>query len=427
MAKAKTKNFVAEGGYYEVLEVSAHATTIEIQRAFERLCEEKVDIDNVDIIIRKKSAEILYNLTKAYEVLTDPFERANYDDRLFQDKPPSNTGVDTIFKEGMRAFKSKDNETAIRFFKECVYLFPHKALYRVHLAIAYHEKKWNDYAEKELRMSLQLEPNNEFAQDAVAKIIFGLSDRKKISFFKNRLYVEVTFVSIFLVLSLGSWYFGSGKLKEAYIKIASIANSSNAKSIQEKNQTIKNTLPQDFKEATSKKASLVNNASSIEKITVKKLSDDFKPEGQIYDYSLKKPTKKTYYANQGLVMIEYENGSVLSYKVQDILGWKINSAIQKPVVITKSNEIIPVSNDLPITMSDGRTMYPADEGFPKNIFPEYNNSSISKKVENTNSSTNKKDLPPQPKIDENSPINKLPPAGKPPSMESIPKQGLPGG
>ena len=82
MTKTKTRRLVNEKGYYEILEVSPHATTIEIQRSFERLCEEKIDIENQDNVLRKQSAEELYTLTKAYETLTDPFERLNYDERL---------------------------------------------------------------------------------------------------------------------------------------------------------------------------------------------------------------------------------------------------------------------------------------------------------------------------------------------------------
>ncbi|MFN8674215.1 MAG: DnaJ domain-containing protein [Candidatus Sericytochromatia bacterium] len=377
VVKAKTKKFV-EKGYYEILEVSHYATTIEIQRAFERLCEEKIDIENEDIKVRKNSAEELYILTKAYEVLTDPIERLNYDQMVFPDKVPNNSGVDTIFKEGLRNFKAKDIDSAIRFFKECVYLSPHKSLYRVHLAISYNEKGWRDYAEKELRMSLRLDPNNEFAQEAVAKILFNLSDKKKIPFLKNQLYVETTAIALVLLVSFGGWYVWKTKLKNIQFFTSKKENIT-----QEKMSELKSKLPDDFKQAINTSNSKRTNFTKLEnKIEVKKLDSTFRPNGQIYDYTKQKPVKKTYYKDQGLVMIEYESGNVLSYKVTDLVGWKIDSEIQKPVVITKTNEIIPISNDIPITLSDGTTLYPDDKNFPSNIFPEYGKASIVKENNN---------------------------------------------
>src|SRR6188768_4128236 len=105
----KAKKFVMEKGYYEILEVSPTATTIELQRSFERLCDEHVDINSAILADRKKSAEILFALTKAYEILTDPFQRLNYDERKFaHSKQPFNNEVETIFKEGLRSFRNSD-------------------------------------------------------------------------------------------------------------------------------------------------------------------------------------------------------------------------------------------------------------------------------------------------------------------------------
>lgn len=373
MTKTKTKRLVNEKGYYEILEISPHATTIEIQRSFERLCEEKVDLENQDNLLRKQSAEELYTLTKAYEILTDPFERLNYDERLFYDKLPINNQVETIFKEGLRAFKSKDLEGGIRFFKEAVYLFPHKSLYRVHLAIAYAEKGWKDYAEKELRTALRLDPNNEFSQEVVAKVLFNVSDRKRIPFLQNRLYVEISVVVIIALLGTSFWYVGGSKVKSFIAK--SIETKKDEKGDKNKIEELKNSLPQDLRQAIEKKGANYKQPKNATKmLSIAKLSDDFKPQGQVYDYTAQKPIKRTYYPDQGLIMIDYESGNVLSYKAQDVLGWKVDPQSQKPVIITKTNEIIPVSVDIPITLSDGRVMKVGDAGFPNNIFPEYGGS-----------------------------------------------------
>lgn len=409
MTKTKTRRLVNEKGYYEILEISPHATTIEIQRSFERLCEEKIDIENADNVLRKQSAEELYTLTKAYEILTDPFERLNYDERLFYDKLPINNQVETIFKEGLRAFKAKDLEGGIRFFKEAVYLFPHKSLYRVHLAIAYAEKGWKDYAEKELRTALRLDPNNEFSQEVVAKVLFNVSDRKRIPFLQNRLYLEITAVVIIGLLVTTSWYVGGSKVKQLIASATAPKKDEKAEKLEL--EVLKNSLPQDLKQAIEKKSNNKGNQEKkSSKVTITKLTDDFKPQGQVFDYTAQKPIKKTYYPDQGLVMIDYENGSVLSYKIQDVLGWKIDPETQKPVVITKTNEIIPVSVSIPVTFADGKVLKAGDAGFPSNIFPEYGVTESSDK--NNNSLQNE-----QPKKEEvastgdQPPTNNLPPNG----------------
>lgn len=420
MTKTKTKRLVNEKGYYEILEVSPHATTIEIQRSFERLCDEKIDLENADNNLRKQSAEELYVLTKAYEVLTDPFERLNYDERLFYDKLPLNNQVETIFKEGLRAFKAKDLEGGIRFFKEAVYLFPHKSLYRVHLAIAYSEKGWNDYAEKELRTALRLDPNNEFSQEVVAKVLFNMSDRKRIPFFQNRLYVETLVVVLIAVIGASVWHVGGAKVK---MLVAKITIGKDAKTEKIQIETLKNSLPQDLRDSIDKKGTVFNRPKTPEKMVINKLASDFKPQGQVYDYTSQKPIKRTYYPSQGLIMVDYASGNVLSYKIQDVLGWKIDPETQKPVIITKANEIIPVSVDLPVNFSDGKILKAGDVGFPNNIFPEYGGSDVPEKV-------NKAEMPapndvPPPNSQNNQGVSGLPPVPANDTNQKSMPQGLP--
>ncbi|RZK13018.1 MAG: J domain-containing protein [Flavobacterium sp.] len=215
----KTKNFVAGTGYYEVLEVSSVATTNEIQRSFERLCEEYVDIKDEDPQVRKSSAETLYILTKAYETLTDPFQRMNYDDRKYGSKQNNNNEVETIFREGMKASKASNNDTAIRFFKESVELFPHRPIYRVNLAIAYFEANNKEEAVKELRMALMLDPTNEFAQEVVAKLLFNVSDKKGIGFFINKANRQLVMAVAGMIVLVGTLYFGVPQIKKLLISI----------------------------------------------------------------------------------------------------------------------------------------------------------------------------------------------------------------
>jgi hypothetical protein len=80
-----------------------------------------------------------------------------------------------------------------------------------------------------------------------------------------------------------------------------------------------------------------------------------------------------------MIVIDYANGSILSYKTQDVIGWKKDPEKGIPVIITKGNEVIPVQTDIPVTFPDGRTVNPGEVDFPVNSFPEYEAKEVIKK------------------------------------------------
>lgn len=359
--KKSGTRFVMEKGYYEILEIPSRSTTLDIRRAFENLCDEHVDIYSEDSETRKRSAEILFALTKAYEVLTDPFQRHAYDERKFGDNQPFNNEVETIFKEGLKAFRNNNLDNSIRFFKEAVYLLPHKVNYRVNLAIAYAEKGWKEYAEKELRMALKLEPENQFAQEVVARLLFRVSDKKKVGFLSQKVNRQLTAIAAASLLTCGVLVTGIPAM-------ASLLNSKEDKkpSVEELTE-MNNQLPSEMRKAIQNKAAAKPKAP----VNISKLANDFVPSGEVYDYTNKEAVKKTFYSSQNMIVVEYKDGSILTYKTHDLLGWKKDLKTNTPVVITKANEIIPVSVTIPVTLSDGRTVTAADADFPAAAFPEY--------------------------------------------------------
>lgn len=414
----KAKKFVAEKGYYEILEVSPLATTNEIQRSFERLCDEYVNLKDEDIQTRKSSAETLYTLTKAYETLTDPFQRMNYDDRRFGGKQNNNNEVETIFKEGLKASRASNTEAAVRFFKEVVFLFPHRPIYRVNLAIACFEAGDRQRSVKELRMALMLDPTNEFAQEVVAKLLFGVSDKKGLGgFFVNKANRQLAAIAASILVLTGTVAFGGPKLLSLYNKYM---NGNTEETRLAKAKLLKSKMPEDLRKAIDNKsnnpypmANANNKSYQASDIIISKLDDNFKPDGKVYDYSSQKATKKTYYKAQGMIMIDYENGSVLNYKLQDVVGWKKDTEKGIPVIITKGNEIIPVQTDIPVTLPDGKTINAGDKNFPTNAFPEYgiaqnqNTSNVNIPTSNNINSVNEVPSTEKPN---NNPDNNTPPA-----------------
>lgn len=373
--KGKKKSGI-EKGYYDVLDVSPSSPTTEIRGSFEKLVEELVDLNSQDLEVRRNSAEILYNLSKAYDVLIDPFQRINYDERKFGENQPYNTQVETIFKEGVRYFKLKDMDRAIRFLKESVDLMPHKVTYRINLAAAYHEKGMIEIAENELRTSLRLDPTNEFAQEMIAKLFFNVSDKKNVGFLSQKVNRQLALAVASIVLLTGILFFGTPRVVNLFKNIDS---KNSAKLAEEKYKNIEAQLPSDMRKYLENKknnsASQPPTSQPISIFNVVRLDDNFVPQGNAKDYTKQTAIKKTYYEDQGIVVVTCSDGSILTYKLGDLVGWKIDKTKNLPVVITKNNEIIPIPTNIPVTLADGRTITPEQSDFPKNAFPEYGEAS----------------------------------------------------
>lgn len=387
----KAKKFVTEKGYYEILEVSPLATTNEIQRSFERLCDEYVNLKDEDPQTRKSSAETLYTLTKAYEVLTDPFQRMSYDERRFGAKQNNNNEVETIFKEGIKASRASNTQGAVRFFKETVDLFPHRPVYRVNLAIASHEAGDIQETVRQLRMALMLDPTNEFAQEVVAKLLFGVSDKKGIGFFVSKANRQLTALIAGSIILIGILGFGVPKLMALYGKWTSAETETERI---KRYEALKAKMPADLRkaidESKSNPTSYSNNTgakNSSFKANIAKLDDNFKPDGKVSDYSSQKAVRKTYYKDQDMIVIDCDNGSILTYKTQDVIGWKKDPEKGIPLIITKANEIIPVQTDIPVTLPNGKTVESTDPDFPASAFPEYEVKEVPKQENSNNSNS----------------------------------------
>lgn len=122
---------------------------------------------------RIEAAEILLDLTQAYEVLSDPILRSHYDIRNFgRERLPLCEQVQQMFRAGVKAYKGHRLEMALRYFKEAARLYPHRSLFRVHLAVVYAEKQWLANAENELATALHLDPEDRFAKETVARLLF---------------------------------------------------------------------------------------------------------------------------------------------------------------------------------------------------------------------------------------------------------------
>jgi hypothetical protein len=120
-------------------------------------------------------------------------------------------------------------------------------------------------------------------------------------------------------------------------------------------------------------------------VNVPKLPDDFQPDGNAYDYTNQVAKKKTYYPDQGIVVVTYEDGSVLTYRPSQLKGWREDPKTKQAVMVTQDNELIPAPASVPMSLPDGSTLDPQQGNFPSGLFPEYGSAGTGSSAASTSS------------------------------------------
>jgi tetratricopeptide (TPR) repeat protein len=170
---------IAEPDYYGILDIEPEASSIEVEQAYQQHTR-GLDLKAKAETARMIAAERMLSLARAYEVLCDSVQRSHYDIRTFgrTQLPVSDRGRE-LFREGLKAYRSERVDLALGYFKELIKLYPHRSLYRVHLAIAYADKDWLNFAEAELQTALRLDPEDRFAKETVARVLFKHEEFKR--------------------------------------------------------------------------------------------------------------------------------------------------------------------------------------------------------------------------------------------------------
>jgi hypothetical protein len=346
--------FLTDPNYYELLALEPSATHTDVQNAFQ---EESMalNLKSADGDVRLQAAEKMLQLTRAYETLSDPMMRARYDlQTLGRVNAPSQERIEMLFKEGIRAWKRSETDLALRYLKEVASLYPHRPLYRVHLAIAYAEKKWYNFTETELETALRLDPDYKFAKETIARLLFKVPDRQQ-AWFQSRLNQQVALMTVgFVGLAV---FIASGIPGQMIQKLT--GGWGQEKALDAK--TIESQLPDDMKQALSE------NTVAVTQIPY--FPADYKPAGQVFDYTKLEAVNKAFYAAQNTVAITYKDGSVLTYKPAELKGWK--KVGDMPIMITANNELIPSPSSLPLKTGDGKPVDMNAFDFPQPYFPEY--------------------------------------------------------
>ena len=352
-----TKRFVAERDYYQILSVDENATSRDVEEAFQRLAKPKA-IEAGDAYEQQKEAQRLMLVAKAYEILLDPVERAAYDRRRFGTRLPESDKVETLFKEGIKAFRQKQVGAASKALREAVHLFPHRVLYRVHLAICYLEQGWKAMAENELKMALRIDPNDGFAQETVARLLYKMPDKKQAAIGGRRWHKQAGAVAAVMLVASTLWVtFPRKAHRVAEAAVEEVAADTSA--------TTETTAQRAAAPAAAAAAAPAAAAASLPK-----LAADFQPGGAKRDYTEQTITRKTYYPAQGMVIAACKDGGMLNYRPTDLLGWK-QGATGQVVLVTKSGELIPAPAGVPLLLPNGDPVNVKEKAFPLHLFPEY--------------------------------------------------------
>lgn len=351
-----TKRFIAERDYYQILSVDENATSRDIEEAYARLSRPK-PIEAGDTYEQQKEAQRLMHVAKANEVLLDPVERAAYDRRRFGGRLPENDKVEVLFQQGIKSFRQKQVPAASKALREAVYLFPHRSLYRVHLAICYLEQGWQAMAENELKMALKIDPNDGFAQETVARLLYKIPDKKQVVL-GRRWHKQVASVAAVMMLAMGVWATFPRKAP----RVAEAAD-----------ETVVETVATTADSAPSQTGAPAQTAAApaapVAAGPLPKLAADFQPDGPKRDYTDQVVVRKTYYPAQGMVIAACKDGGMLNYKPADLMGWK--QVDGKVVLVTKGGEMIPAPADVPLLRPDGSKVDVKERSFPAHLFPEY--------------------------------------------------------
>ena len=299
--------------YYEIMGLSPAATQIEVEEAFKQQSV-NLNLRHPDLAERIRSAERMLQLTQAFETLSNPIMRSHYDLQVLgRQNLPVNEKVEILFKEGIRAWRKQETDLALRYLKEVANLYPHRALYRVHLAIAYAEKEWYTFTESELETALRLDPDFKFAKETVAKLLFKLPDKQN-KWYNDRLIRQIAPVAAAFVL-VGVLIAAGVPQNLVTGLIAKVRDS--AKATPKTSANPEDQLPEDMRQELNQKKQQQQDITHGE-ITL--FEPGYRPEGRLFDYTKLEAKEKVYYPDQKMVVITYKDGSILTYKPAELKG-----------------------------------------------------------------------------------------------------------
>lgn len=123
--------------HYELLGVAANADAAEIRKAYARIARERHPDRFTDPVEKTRAEELFKEATAAYNALSNPRARSEYDAELAKPKleRPEEIAEDAHAK-GMQQLEVRDLTGAVEYFRRAVYNAPQEARYHAALGRA---------------------------------------------------------------------------------------------------------------------------------------------------------------------------------------------------------------------------------------------------------------------------------------------------
>lgn len=154
--------------YYSILDVEQWASQDQIKKAYYHAARKFHPDRSASLpseILKNKLNDIFTFLNEAYKILSQPFERAQYDESLALKKPPKleKTNADIAkerFHEGRTLFDEGLYSEAEEVFGQAIYLDGSVGDYYYYLSLSLAQNNKFSEAGKFLSTALKLEPSN---------------------------------------------------------------------------------------------------------------------------------------------------------------------------------------------------------------------------------------------------------------------------
>ena len=173
------------------------------------------------------------------------------------------------------------------------------------------KKNWLTFTEVELATALRLDPEDDFAKETIARLLFKLPDRKSRGLFRSSLHRQVIamaagFFAVSVILATG---IPQSLVSSTLAKVGENSSGVGEHSTQQgqKDRSCRSSGRHWSRNSTKRSKIPQKQYASVQ---LKQFSKTHIPEKPFYDYTKQKPNQKTYYPEQDMVVVTYEDGSI---------------------------------------------------------------------------------------------------------------------
>jgi DnaJ-class molecular chaperone len=161
--------------YYELLGISAGASATEVRQAYLRLAREKHPDRFTDAEERARAQELFKELTTAFNTLSNPRERREYDEQRARPQPKGAAEIAAdAYERGLLRHEARQYHEAVELLRTSVFHAPEEPRYHAALAQSLaRNPHWAREAVQEAERAVRLQPNAASYHVLLAELLLG--------------------------------------------------------------------------------------------------------------------------------------------------------------------------------------------------------------------------------------------------------------